>query len=132
MVDNLRRLLRAPVLLSETAAITLVVFVLSGLQLLLLLNGLGDSIRITQAVAVFATSQVAGILSTLPFGIGAADAILVTVLAGYGVSVGDSATAAVLLRAVSTVPQALAGLVAYLKLDRGSLLTAGADGESDS
>ena len=131
MVDNLRRLLRAPVLLSETAAITLVVFVLSGLQLLLLLNGLGDSIRITQAVAVFATSQVAGILSTLPFGIGAADAILVTVLAGYGVSVGDSATAAVLLRAVSTVPQALAGLVAYLRLDRGSLLPAGANGESE-
>jgi len=68
---------------------------------------------------------VAGILSTLPFGIGAADAILVTVLAGYGIAVGDSATAAVLLRAVSTLPQALAGLVAYLRLDRGSLLAPG-------
>ena len=122
MVDNLRRLLRSPVLLSQTAAVTLAVFVLSGFQLALLLDGLGDSIRITQAVAVYATSQVAGILSTLPFGIGAADAILVTVLAGYGVSVGDSATAAVLLRAVSTVPQALAGLVAYLRRDRSSPL----------
>jgi len=125
MVDNFRRLLRSPVLLGETAAITLVVFILSGFQLALLLAGLGDSIRITQAVAVFATSQVAGILSTLPFGIGAADAILVTVLAGYGIAVGDSATAAVLLRAVSTLPQALAGLVAYLRLDRGSLLAPG-------
>ena len=118
MVDNFRRLLRSPVLLTETSAITMAVFVLSGLQLVLLLAGLGDSIRITQAVAVYATSQVAGILSTLPFGIGAADAIMVTVLAGYGVSVGVSATAAVLLRAVSTLPQALAGLVAYMRLNR--------------
>jgi uncharacterized protein (TIRG00374 family) len=118
MVDNFRQLLRSPMLLTETSAITMAVFALSGLQLVLLLAGLGDSIRITQAVAVFATSQVAGILSTLPFGIGAADAIMVTVLAGYGVSVGVSATAAVLLRAVSTLPQALAGLVAYMRLNR--------------
>ena len=118
MVDNFRQLLRSPLLLTETSAITMAVFILSGLQLAVLLMGLGDSIRITQAVAVFATSQVAGILSTLPFGIGAADAIMVTVLAGYGVSVGDSATAAVLLRAVSTLPQALAGLVAYMRLNR--------------
>jgi uncharacterized protein (TIRG00374 family) len=118
MVDNFRQLLRSPLLLTETSAITMAVFALSGLQLVLLLAGLGDSIRITQAVAVFATSQVAGILSTLPFGIGAADAIMVTVLAGYGVSVGVSATAAVLLRAVSTLPQALAGLVAYMRLNR--------------
>ena len=119
MVENLRQLLRSPILLTQTSAITLVVFVLSGLQVALLLAGLGVSVRITQAVAVYATSQVAGILSTLPFGLGAADAILVTVLAGYGVAVGESATAAVLLRAVSTVPQALAGLVAYARLDRG-------------
>ncbi len=118
MVDNFRQLLRSPLLLTETSAITMAVFALSGLQLVLLLAGLGDSVRITQAVAVFATSQVAGILSTLPFGIGAADAIMVTVLAGYGVSVGVSATAAVLLRAVSTLPQALAGLVAYMRLNR--------------
>ncbi|TMC99497.1 MAG: flippase-like domain-containing protein [Chloroflexi bacterium] len=117
MVDNLRNLLRSPVLLAETSAITLVIFAVSAFQLLLLLDSLGDTIRITQAVAVYATSQVGGILSTLPFGLGASDAILVTVLAGYSVSVADSASAAVLARAVSTLPLALAGLIAYMRLD---------------
>jgi uncharacterized protein (TIRG00374 family) len=117
MADNLRKLLRSPVLLTQTSAITLAIFVVSAFQLMLLLIGLGDSIRITQAVAVYATSQIAGILSTLPFGLGASDAIMVTVLAGYGIGVADSATAAVLTRAVSTVPLALAGLFAYMRLD---------------
>lgn len=117
MVDNLRRLLRSPVVLVETSAITLVIFIVSAFQVLLLLDSLGVTIRITQAVAVYATSQVGGILSTLPFGLGAADATLVAVLAGYGVSVPDSATAAVLNRAISTLPLALAGLVAYMRLD---------------
>ena len=117
MVDKLRKLLRSPVVLMQTSAITLAVFVVSAFQLMLLLLGLGDSIRITQAVAVYTTSQIAGILSTLPFGLGASDAILVTVLAGYGIGVADSATAAVLNRAISTLPLALAGLVAYMRLD---------------
>lgn len=118
MADNLRRILRSPVLLLQTSVITLVVFVLSGVQVMLLLTGLGDSVHVTQAVAVYAISQVGGILSTLPFGLGAADAILVAALAGYGVGVADSATVAVLFRAVSTLPQAIAGLFAYLQLDR--------------
>ena len=118
MADNLRRLLRSPLILVQTSAITIAVFIFSGLQVMLLLAGLGDSVRISQAVSVYATSQVAGILSTLPFGLGAADAILVAALAGYGVSVADSATAAVLFRAVSTLPLALAGLVAYMRIGR--------------
>jgi len=116
MVDNLRKLMRSPLLLIQTSAITLAIYVVSGYQVLLIVNSLGDSIRITQAVGVYAISQVGGILSTLPFGLGASDAILVTVLAGYGVNVSVSATVAVLLRAVSTLPLALAGLVAYMRL----------------
>jgi uncharacterized membrane protein YbhN (UPF0104 family) len=114
--DNLRRLFRSPGLLTQTSALTIAVFVLSGVQVMLLLTGLGDSVRITEAVAVYTTSQVAGILSTLPFGLGVADAILVTLLSGYGVGLADSATTAVLFRATSTVPLALAGLVAYSRL----------------
>jgi uncharacterized protein (TIRG00374 family) len=120
MADNLRRLLRSPQLLTLSSGITLTIYVLSGLQVALLIAGLGDTIRITQAVAVYAISQTAGILSTLPFGLGASDAIVVTFLAGYGLSVGESATVAVLLRGVSTLPLALAGLVAYVRLDRGA------------
>ncbi len=133
MTDNLRRLVRSPLLLTQTSAITIAVFVLSGLQVMLLLTDLGAAIHITQAVAVYVTSQVAGILSTLPFGLGAADAILVAVLSGYGVGVADSATAAVLFRAVSTLPLALAGLLAYALLRAGtSRETAVAYAESET
>jgi uncharacterized membrane protein YbhN (UPF0104 family) len=133
MADNLRRLFRSPMLLSQTSAITIGVFILSGLQVMLVLAGLGDSVRITQAVTVYATSQVAGILSTLPFGLGAADAILVAVLSGYGVGLADSATAAVLFRAVSTLPLALAGLIAYSRVggrSRSEPISVGSGGKA--
>ncbi|MGH7765536.1 MAG: lysylphosphatidylglycerol synthase transmembrane domain-containing protein [Candidatus Dormibacteraceae bacterium] len=123
MADNLRRLISSPALLAQTSALTLAIFVISGFQVWLLLASLGDVIHITQAVAVYTVSQVGGILSTLPFGLGAADAILVTVVAGYGVTFADAATTAVLLRATSTLPLGLAGLVEYLRLEGG----AGAD-----
>jgi uncharacterized protein (TIRG00374 family) len=118
MLDQLRVIMRAPLLLAWTSGITISIFIVSGVQIWLVIAGLGHRVHITQAVAAFATSQVAGILSTLPFGIGSADAILVTVFAGYGVTVALAATVAVLLRAVTTLPQALAGLAAYLMVGR--------------
>jgi len=82
------------------------------------LDALGHLVPITEAVAASTTSQVAGIISTLPFGIGSQDAILVTVFAGYGVTVSLAATVAVLLRAVTTLPQGLAGLAGYLLVEK--------------
>ncbi|OLC03145.1 MAG: hypothetical protein AUI15_02735 [Actinobacteria bacterium 13_2_20CM_2_66_6] len=60
------------------------------------------------------------ILSGVQIWLGSADAILVTLFAGYGVTVTLAATVAVLLRAVTTVPQALAGLAAYAMVQKGS------------
>jgi uncharacterized protein (TIRG00374 family) len=120
LLDQLRLLMRAPLLLAWTSVASLAIFILSGFQIWLIIAGLDHKVPITQAVAAFATSQVAGILSTLPFGIGSADAVLVTLFAGYGVTITLAATVAVLLRAVTTVPQALAGLAAYLMLERGA------------
>jgi uncharacterized membrane protein YbhN (UPF0104 family) len=111
---NLRRLVRSPKVLWQTSGITLVLFLVSGFQVLFVVLGLGHTIQVHEAVAVYATSQVAGIVSALPFGLGPADAILVALLGGYGVGVGDSAIVALLFRAVSTVPVAVAALVAYL------------------
>jgi uncharacterized membrane protein YbhN (UPF0104 family) len=118
MLDNFRALMRAPVLLAWTSAVTLVIFIAGGAQIWLVIDALGHRVPITQAVAASTTSQVAGIISTLPFGIGSADAILVTVFAGYGVTVTLAATVAVLLRAVTTLPQGLAGLAAYLLVEK--------------
>jgi uncharacterized protein (TIRG00374 family) len=120
MLDQFRLLMRAPLLLAWTSALSVAIFIFSGFQIWLIMDGLEHRVPITQAVAAFATSQVAGILSTLPFGIGSADAVLVALFAGYGVTITMAATVAVLLRAVTTVPQALAGLAAYLMLERGA------------
>jgi len=124
MVDQFRNLMKAPVLLAVTAALTIVNFVVMGAQLWLVMLALSHRVPITQAVAANSTSQVAGIISTLPFGIGSQDAILVTVFAGYGVTVALAASAAVLLRASTTVPLALAGLGAYLMVEKPSARTA--------
>jgi uncharacterized protein (TIRG00374 family) len=118
MLEQFRALMRAPVLLAWTSAITIVIFVAGGAQIWLVLDSLGHLVPITQAVAASTTSQVAGIISTLPFGIGSQDAILVTVFAGYGVTVSLAATVAVLLRAVGTLPQGLAGLAGYLLVEK--------------
>lgn len=117
VVDNFRRLIRSPILLAQASSLTLAVFILSGVQVWLLLAGLDHRVPITQAVAAYAASQAVGILSTLPFGIGTTDAVVVGVLAGYGVNLALAATVALLLRAVATIPQALAGMIAYATLD---------------
>jgi uncharacterized protein (TIRG00374 family) len=118
MVDQFRNLMKAPLVLAWTSGLTLVNFIAMGAQLWLVMLALSHRVPITQAVAANSTSQVAGIISTLPFGIGSQDAILVTVFAGYGVTVSLAASAAVLMRATTTVPLALAGLVAYLMVHK--------------
>jgi len=118
MLEQIRLLMRSPFVLAWTSFLTLIIFVCGGVQVWLVLDALGHIVPVTQAVAGSTTSQVAGIISTLPFGIGSQDAILVTVFAGYGVTVALAATVAVLVRATSTVPQALAGLVAYLLVEK--------------
>ena len=118
VADNSRRLIRSPILLAQASSLTLVIFILSGVQVWLLLAGLDHRVPVTQAVAAFASSQAVGILSTLPFGIGTTDAVFVGVLAEYGVTLALAATVALLLRAVATIPQVLAGLIAYGTRDR--------------
>src|SRR5205807_10427377 len=120
MIDQVRKLMKARRLLAWTSGLTLVNFIAMGAQLWLVMLSLAHRVPITQAVAANSTSQVAGIISTLPFGIGSQDAILVTVFAGYGVTVSLAASAAVLMRATTTIPQALAGLVAYLAIQRSA------------
>ncbi len=118
MVDQFRNLMKAPVPLALTSALSVLNFIAMGTQLWLVMMSLDHRVPITQAVAANSTSQVAGIISTLPFGIGSQDAILVTVFAGYGVTIAIAASAAVLVRAATTVPLALAGLGAYLMIER--------------
>jgi uncharacterized protein (TIRG00374 family) len=102
-------------LLAAFAATTLVVFVLSGLQIWLLVTGLtggGGSTTVAAATGIYGVSQAGGSLSALPFGIGPADAIVVGLLLRTGVGFGIGTTVALLLRGTVTLPIALAAAAA--------------------
>lgn len=116
-VDLLRDASRSPGLLARTSALTLAIFAVSGLQIWVLLVGLGHRVPITQAVAVYAVSQVGGTVSMVPFGLGPADVLVVSAFAGYGVDLSTAASLALLLRAVTTLPLALATVPAYLLME---------------
>jgi uncharacterized membrane protein YbhN (UPF0104 family) len=99
-------------LLVPFAATTLAVFVLSGLQVWLLVTGMGGAVSVAGAVGVYGLSQAGGSLSALPFGLGPADAIVVGMLLRTGTSFGVGTTVALLLRATVTLPIALAATAA--------------------
>ena len=117
-LGNLRLLVGSAGLLTRATILTLLAFSTSGLQLWLLLSGLGTGIPLSFAIGTSSASEVAGTLSSLPFGLGPSDAVVVTLLAQVGVEVAAGASVAVLLRAVTTLPLSLAGLGAYLVLER--------------
>jgi uncharacterized protein (TIRG00374 family) len=99
-------------LLLSFSLTTLVVFVLSGLQIWLLVIGLGGSIDVAGSVGIYGLSQAGGSLSALPFGLGPADAVVVGLLLRSGTSFGIGTTVALLLRGTVTLPIALAAAAA--------------------
>ena len=96
-----------PLLFTFTAT-TLAVFVLSGVQIWLLVTGMGGAVSVDGATGVYGLSQAGGSLSALPFGLGPADAIIVGMLLRTGTAFGVATTVALLLRATVTLPIALA------------------------
>jgi uncharacterized protein (TIRG00374 family) len=118
VLQQVRVLVATPWLLASASAATVLILASSGLQVWLLAAGIGHPVRITQAVAVYTSSQVVGIVSTLPFGIGPGDLLVVGSLALYGVGVAVATAIALLMRAIVTIPMAVAALPAYLVVSR--------------
>jgi len=120
-LDQLRTILASPPVLAQASAATILIYACSGFQLWILVGALGRHAPITQMVATYAISQVGGILSTLPFGLGPADLLTVGAMARYGVDVALAAVVALLVRVLTTLPLAIAAMPAYLFLGRPSL-----------
>ena len=99
-------------LLLSFSLTTLVVFVLSGLQIWLLVIGLGGSADVAGTVGIYGLSQAGGSLSALPFGLGPADAVVIGLLLRTGTSFGIGTTVALLLRGTVTLPIAMAATAA--------------------
>jgi uncharacterized membrane protein YbhN (UPF0104 family) len=72
------------------------------------------------AAAAFTLSQVIGSASSLPFGIGPADAVLIALLVHAGTAPDDALAISLLSRLTVTVPLGLAGTAAYLRLGRSA------------
>ncbi|MBO0743787.1 MAG: flippase-like domain-containing protein [Candidatus Dormibacteraeota bacterium] len=95
-------------------ALSGLIFAISGAQVWLLVIGLGGSVPYLAAIAGYCLSQVGGAISNLPFGLAAGDALLVLVLAQVGLTPHVGAAAAILLRATTTLPIALAAAAAWV------------------
>ncbi len=112
MGSDVRTLAADGTLLLTFTLTTLVVFVLSGLQIWLLVVGLGSNVTVADSVGIYGLSQAGGSLSALPFGLGPADAVVVGLLLRTGTRFGIGTTVALLLRGTVTLPIALAATAA--------------------
>lgn len=112
--DSIDKLWRSVGLTSSFTAISLVVCGLMALQFWLLVEGTGESISPSEAWVVLFAANMAGVLSGLPLGLGASDAVMVSLLNAYGVELSAAAAIAVLVRVLINLPTGILGLVAYL------------------
>jgi uncharacterized membrane protein YbhN (UPF0104 family) len=99
-------------------ALTLAVVTVSALQIELLASGVGIALPLWIAAAAFALSQVIGSASSLPFGIGPADAVVVALLVHAGIGPAGALAITLMSRLTVTVPLGLAGALAYMRLGR--------------
>lgn len=117
--DLLQELLRDHRLAAKWYAVTAAIFGLVSIQLWLL-AGMGNRSELTPVEAWFAFggSQLIGIASLLPLGLGAVDGSLAAILHQGGLDVPESAAVAILVRATTTVPLGLAAVGSYLLLQK--------------
>lgn len=116
---NLAGILAAPLVALGFAVSTGIVFVATALQLWLILGALGHDVTPVAAWAALGIATIGGVVSALPFGLGAADVVLTALLAVLGVPAPAAAAAALLLRATVTLPLGLIGTASWIVLNRG-------------
>jgi uncharacterized protein (TIRG00374 family) len=111
----------AQIVLSPTRSLhfvvtTAAIFVVFTVQLELVLQAVGVHLPPGGVWAANGLAICAGVLSALPFGLGAADAVLVLLLVAQGADAAAASAAAIMLRSVTTLPLGLAGTISWLLL----------------
>lgn len=101
-------------------ASTAMIFVGFAAQLWLVLVALEDPVGIVGVWAAYGLAIVAGRLSSLPFGLGATDVVLVVLLQAQGVDPATAGAAALLLRLVDTLPLGIVGTLSWVYLSRST------------
>jgi uncharacterized membrane protein YbhN (UPF0104 family) len=110
---TIAELLVHPRRLAAFAATTGAVFAVSAAQLMLVAAAAGVTLDPRAAWGGLGLSITAGVLSFLPFGLGAADLVLVALLTAAGVPPLEAVVIAFGYRLVSTLPYALEGVASY-------------------
>lgn len=98
---------------------TAIVFATFAIQLWLVLMALGVRIDPVAVWAAYGLAICAGVISALPFGLGATDLVLVILLGSLGVEAATAGAATLLLRLVTTLPLGILGTVSWVVLNRG-------------
>jgi uncharacterized membrane protein YbhN (UPF0104 family) len=102
-------------------ATTLGVAVCFAAHLALALLALGRWVDPWAALAITMLGVLAGVASALPFGLGAADAVMAVLLSATGVDAARAGAAVLLVRMIQTLPLGIAGTLSWLHLTGGRL-----------
>lgn len=111
--DTIAALLVQPARMATFALTTAVIFSAYTLQLVLVGRAIGVTLEPVAAWGALGLATTAGVLSLLPFGLGAADLALAALLGVAGVPPLHAATMAFAYRIVSTLPLGVGGVLAY-------------------
>lgn len=115
-IDNVVTLARDTGLVASWSSVTIVVFGITVTQYWLVARALAGGVAFSEAWVAFGASQLVGIATLLPLGLGSSDATLAALLRRFGLTLDQAASGAVLVRAVNTVPLIAIATAAYLYL----------------
>jgi uncharacterized protein (TIRG00374 family) len=117
--DRLELILTRPRWSAHFVATTAIIFATFAIQLWLVLYALEQPIPIAGVWAAYGLAICAGVVSALPFGLGATDVVLVVLLGAQGVDPATAGAAALILRLVTTLPLGILGTASWIWLNRG-------------
>ena len=112
--ESLKALWLNPRLIVSFVVLSYVTFGAMLLQFWLLVDGLGQDVAPLEVWVVVVTSNLAGVASALPLGLGATDVVMVALLRAYDVDLPTAGAITVLMRCLVNLPTGLLGLAAYL------------------
>jgi uncharacterized protein (TIRG00374 family) len=118
--DRLGTVIRSSRAVLEFVVTTFLVFAVMDLQLLAVGWTTGVDINPVVGWVALGLGAIAGTLSALPFGLGAADATIAAILILNGVPAAEAGLITIVLRLTATLPTSILGVLSYIYLSRTS------------
>jgi uncharacterized protein (TIRG00374 family) len=113
MAADSAKVLGDPLSFATISIFSIAIFSLVAAQFWFLAMAVNSNVAFHEAWAAFGISQVAGVASMLPFGLGASDGSLTAVLGSLGTGVEAALAVAILVRLAITLPLLVVASAAY-------------------